>query len=302
MQQQFDGILVVDKPAEMTSAKVVARLKKMMAAGKVGHTGTLDPFATGVMLCCINRATRLARFFLGGHKSYDACVRLGVETDTQDLTGIVVSDRGAVAVSEEQVRSVLRRFEGIIDQVPPVFSALKHNGQPLYKLARAGRPVQKPARRIFIDKIELKEIDLPELRLSVSCSAGTYIRTLCSDIGKALGCGAHLTALRRTASCGFTLEAAATLAEIEAYAAAGRLAGRIVPMAEALRELPQAVAGPAVSKKILSGQTFTPAEFMAAFETKADGPIKIVDDNGDLIAVMQSDNARGRIGYCCVFN
>ncbi len=302
MRQELNGIIVVDKPAEMTSAQIVARLKKSLVVKKAGHTGTLDPFATGVMICCINRATRLAGFFLDGDKTYDATVRLGIETDTQDLTGRIVSVSKRVAFSAKQIRSVLKNFEGYVAQIPPVFSALKHRGRPLYKLARAGRPVQKTARRIFISQIELLEIDLPNIRLQVSCSAGTYIRTLCSDIGRQLGCGGHLTALRRTASCGYTIEEAATLAEIEALAASGQSNALLIPLANALRDMPKITVGRLLAKRILSGYVFLPAEFSAQSQFDGGGLIQVVDHDGHLIAVMDIDNDRNRVSYRCVFN
>ena len=147
---KVSGILVVDKPAGLTSAKVVARVKKLLGARKVGHTGTLDPFATGVLICCINKATKLSRFFLKGWKKYTAVLHLGIETDTQDSTGSVISVVNAVALDERFIRTVFQQFEGTIEQVPPVYSALKHKGVPLYKLARNGKPVQKPARQVTI--------------------------------------------------------------------------------------------------------------------------------------------------------
>ena len=189
---EFSGIIVVDKPANITSARVVAVIKKRLGARKVGHTGTLDPFATGVLICCINKATKLARFFLQGWKKYTAVLHLGIETDTQDSTGSIISTSDRIDCSEKKIQSVIQQYEGTIEQFPPLYSALKYKGVALYKLARSGKPVQKPARRVFISYIKILEIRLPFIRFETFCSAGTYIRTLCADIGTSLGCGGHL--------------------------------------------------------------------------------------------------------------
>jgi len=235
----LSGIIVVDKPANTTSAEVVAVVKKLLGAGKIGHTGTLDPFATGVLVCCVNRATKLARFFLHGSKTYEAVLHLGIETDTQDFTGTVTATGKETGFSDHAIRSVFEQFEGTLDQVPPVYSALKHKGTPLHKLARRGTPVQKPARRVFISKIEIVKIDLPLVRFTVSCGAGTYIRTLCADIGASLGCGGHLKELRRIESSGFTVAEGVTLPQLKKLVLSGKASERMVSMADALQEIPE---------------------------------------------------------------
>jgi tRNA pseudouridine55 synthase len=257
MQSELNGILLVDKPEGMTSAQVVARIKKLFGVRKVGHTGTLDPFATGILICCINRATRLARFFLHGNKKYEAVLHLGVETDTQDSTGIVTSTCDDVLFSEIKIRSVFNQFKGSIEQIPPVYSALKCKGTPLYKLARRGKPVQKPARRITIFNIEILKIHLPLIHFSVSCSAGTYIRTLCSDIGKRLGCGGHLKELRRIQSSGFSIAEAVKLSELENIAVYEKISHRIISMSKALQNMPEHIADRALAKKIMHGYILT---------------------------------------------
>ncbi len=186
-QTDLDGILVIDKPANLSSARVVAAVKKALKAGKAGHAGTLDPFAEGVLICCINQATRLAGFLLHGTKKYIAELKLGQETDTQDLTGTVVATANTVDYSPQTIQSVFESFKGSIEQLPPVYSALKHKGVPLYKLARRGQPVQKPPRQVQIYDICVDDVDLPYVRFEVSCSAGTYIRTLGADIGQKAG-------------------------------------------------------------------------------------------------------------------
>ena len=171
-----------------------------------------------MLVCCINQATRLAGFLLHGNKKYVAELRLGQETDTQDSTGTVVASAEPGDYSRQAIQAVVESFSGTIEQLPPVYSALKHNGVPLYKLARRGRPVQKPPRQVQIYDIGVQDIDLPYIRFEVSCSAGTYIRTLGADIGKQLGCGGHLSALKRVESSGFGLDQAIALPQLEAAA------------------------------------------------------------------------------------
>jgi tRNA pseudouridine55 synthase len=302
MQSELNGILLVDKPEGMTSAQVVARIKKLFGVRKVGHTGTLDPFATGILICCINRATRLARFFLHGNKKYEAVLHLGVETDTQDSTGIVTSTCDDVLFSEIKIRSVFNQFKGSIEQIPPVYSALKCKGTPLYKLARRGKPVQKPARRITIFNIEILKILLPLIHFSVSCSAGTYIRTLCSDIGKRLGCGGHLKELRRIQSSGFSIAEAVKLSELENIAVSENISHRIISMSKALQDMPEHIADQALAKKIMHGYILTKKDLKPLQPEKIEGFIKIVDTNNHLIAVLENMKKRNGFSYCCVFN
>ena len=302
MQPELNGILLVDKPAGITSAKVVARIKKIFGARKVGHTGTLDPFATGILVCCINRATKLARFLLHGNKKYEAVLHLGIETDTQDSTGIVTSTCDNVLFSEIKIRSVFNQFEGSIEQIPPVYSALKWKGTPLYKLARSGKPVQKPARRITIFNIEILGINLPLIHFSISCSAGTYIRTLCSDIGKFLGCGGHLKELRRIQSGGFSITEAVKLSEIENFALSEKISDRITSMSNALQDMPEHIADKGLAEKIMHGNIITKKDLRPAHTETSESFIKIVDINNDLIAVLKHTKESDRYGYCCVFN
>lgn len=296
------GILVVDKPAGITSAGVVARIKKIFGARKVGHAGTLDPFATGILVCCINRGTKLARFFLHGNKKYEAVLHLGIETDTQDSTGIVTSIYDNVLFSEIKIRSVFKRFEGTIEQMPPVYSALKFKGTPLYKLARNGKPVQKPARRVTIFNIEIFEINLPLIHFNISCSAGTYIRTLCSDIGKSLGCGGHLKELRRIQSGGFSIRKAAKLSEIESLALSEKIFDRIISMSNALQDMSEHIADKGLAEKIMHGNIITKKDLRPVHTETSESFIKIVDINNDLIAVLEDTKESDRYNYCCVFN
>jgi len=299
---ELNGILVVDKPADTTSAKVVAFVKKLLGARKAGHTGTLDPFATGVLACCINRATKLARFFLQGNKKYEAVLHLGIETDTQDSTGVVTATCDKTAFSEQAILAVFKQFEGTIEQLPPVFSALKHEGTPLYKLARRGKPVQKPKRRVFISNIEILEIDPPFVRFEVSCSAGTYIRTLCADIGTSLGCGGHLKELRRLESSGFAIAQAVPLSELKKLALSGELSERIISMPNALQGMSEHIADKDLIDKIKHGNILTKSDITPAETDGSEGFIKVLDTDKDLIAVLKHTTASNRYSYCCVFN
>ncbi len=298
------GILVVDKPPDITSAVVVATVKRMLNVKKIGHTGTLDPFATGVMILCLNRATRLSRFFLHGRKTYAAELALGVATDTQDATGRVLSRAPAPAVrlSETTIREAMARFEGDLDQTPPVYSALKHEGTPLYKLARQGTPVQKAPRRVTIERIRPTFIAPPAVHFTVTCSAGTYIRTLCSDIGDALGCGGHLASLRRIESSGFTLDEAVSLPALETLAEAGRAGENIVPMPDALKGMPAHGADNRLVRSIGHGKPLTAKEIPPA-AAGPDGLLKIVAarDPSRLIGVVRWRADREQYDYCCVF-
>jgi tRNA pseudouridine55 synthase len=296
------GMLAVDKPEGLSSARVVARVKQVLGAGKVGHTGTLDPFATGLLLLGINQGTRISRFVLGGDKTYQATLSLGVETDTQDLTGKVVAtaEPGLVeALDPEAVLRVVLGMEGPLKQTPPVYSALKHEGKPLYKLARQGRAVEKPARDVVVYGIRVDSIRLPRVDFVVRCSSGTYIRTLAHDMGRMLGCGGHLTALRRMETCGFTVDGALSLPELEAMSPRD-IEARVIPMARVLGFMPALEAGATLAEAIRFGRPL--AGDMVPGETKASGSpfLRVLDSGGNLLAVLEKTG--GNYNYCCVFN
>ena len=304
-QKKLNGIVAIDKPKDITSAKVVAHVKRLLNAKKVGHAGTLDPFAEGVLVCCINDATRLARFLLAGNKTYEASLKLGIETDTQDSTGSVTAVNQEYDCPADSIRSVVKQFEGRIEQQPPVFSALKHKGTPLYKLARQGTPVQKPARSVHIASINILEITLPLVRFSVRCSAGTYIRTLCADIGRKLGCGGHLFALKRLESSGFKIQQAVSLPKLEKLVSAGKYARFIVNMADALAEMPTCVADQDLIEKIRHGKTVSKKDLsfgpVSVKKDTEDFNIKVVDASNQLLAVLNYGKDPDRFSYACVF-
>ena len=231
-----DGILNLNKPRGPTSHDAVSRVRALTGIRRVGHAGTLDPLATGVLLICIGRATRVAEYLMTGRKTYRARVRLGISTDTYDAEGQVTA-QAPVDVDRAQVESALIRFRGSIAQVPPIYSAIKHKGTPLYRLARRGvepEQLSLKARQVEIFHLELTDWEPPECTLELACSPGTYVRALAHDLGQVLGCGAHLSALVRLASGRFRLEEAVALDDFTRAAAAGRWQGLLHPIDAAL--------------------------------------------------------------------
>lgn len=225
----INGMINVYKEAGFTSHDVVAKLRGILKQKKIGHTGTLDPQAVGVLPVCLGNATKLCDLLVDKTKEYEAVLRLGVTTDTQDLTGTVLTQR-PVTTARSQAEEVLLSFLGEYEQIPPMYSALKVNGQKLYDLARQGKEIERAARAVTIYKMDIQEIALPVIRFKVSCSKGTYIRTLCHDIGEKLGCGGAMESLKRTASGSFQAEEALTLAQIEELRDSGRIMDAVLPV------------------------------------------------------------------------
>jgi tRNA pseudouridine55 synthase len=234
--KQVDGVLLLDKPLGLTSNNALQKVRRLFSAAKGGHTGTLDPLATGLLPLCFGEATKFSADLLDADKTYEAVIRLGVTTDSGDAEGAVIAT-AAVDVSESDVSRVLPQFTGDLQQIPPMHSALKRNGRPLYELARQGIEVEREPRAVTIHAIDYLSFSGDLLTLRVSCSKGTYIRVLAADIGQAFGCGAHLAALRRTAVGALDLARAVTLAELEALDETGR-AGRLQPVDTLLQSLP----------------------------------------------------------------
>jgi tRNA pseudouridine55 synthase len=231
------GILNVDKPLGYSSHEVVVVVRKLLSQDKVGHAGTLDPLATGVLLLCLGKATRVSQFLMDSHKTYRAAVRLGVSTTTHDREGEITA-QSSVEVGQDEVKVALGQFVGRIDQVPPAYSAVKVGGKRLYDLARRGVIVEVSPRPVDVYALRLVDWTPPDITLEVECGAGTYVRALARDLGEALGCGAHLTALRRTRSGQFTVEQALSLKTLEAAAAAGDIARHLHPLDAAFAHLP----------------------------------------------------------------
>ena len=254
--ETLNGFLILDKPLGATSSNVVVRVRRQLPKGTaVGHGGTLDPEASGVLPICVGTATRLFDYIIDKQKTYVAELRLGEITDTQDATGQVVETR-PVTCGEAEVRAALPGFVGEIEQIPPMYSAVKKDGRRLYQLARRGETVEMPARRCVIHGIEyLEQTDARTHRLRVTCGKGVYIRTLCHDIGQALGCGAHMASLRRTAAGIFTLENACTPEQAEKLAQEGRLAEALIAPDAPLGHIPAVRVGAERLHAVKNGNT-----------------------------------------------
>ncbi len=297
-----DGILLVDKPEGLSSARVVSIVKRRLKVKKVGHTGTLDPFATGLLPIAVGKGTKLSRFYLGGNKAYQATLRLGIQTDTYDKTGETVAkaDEGVMAgLTEDRVKEAVAGFLGPQEQVPPVYSALKHKGVPLYRLARQGKAVTKPPRSIEILDIRVTRMELPQVEIFVSCSGGTYIRSIAHDLGEQLGCGAHLSALRRTGSSQFRVEDALTMDTLEKMESE-ELVPHILPPSQCIPFLPKLEVGEEILARIRHGQPLTKKDIGDVTDPGAD-TIRITTADDQLLALVSPDKNGLTYNYCCVF-
>jgi tRNA pseudouridine55 synthase len=288
MAGELHGVLLVDKPRGPSSFRVVQEVRRVLGVKRAGHGGTLDPLATGVLPVCVGEGTKLASFFLDADKEYDAEVLLGVATDTYDAEGTVVATKDPSGVNEQALRSSLRCFLGRIRQRPPAFSAIKQDGRPLYERARAGEAVEAPEREIEIHRIEVLALSLPRVTLHVVCSKGTYIRSLADDLGRDLGVGAHITALRRTRTGAFGLDRAVPLADVAAAAAAGRLP--LIPPAEALAHLPRAQVTGELEARVRQGQALTGHDLGSLHP----GLLAVVNAAGALVAVAEAPSDPSR--------
>ena len=274
------GILLIDKPAGLSSFEVVRRVRQALKVRKVGHGGTLDPFATGLLLLCLGEATKLVPFLMPEPKTYRAVVKLGEETDTQDPTGKVVA-RIDNLPGPEEIYGAAARFLGEIEQIPPMYSALHHQGERLYRLARRGETVAVPPRKVTIYELQIEEVALPLVTMTVTCSPGTYIRTLAADLGRDLGCGAHLAALRRLAVGPFKVEEALTL-EALAELTREELASRIIPPAASLPGLQPLTVGPEDAARLGHGQALP----WPGNNLKPGEQVRVLT-GGDLLAVAE---------------
>lgn len=248
----YDGLINVYKEKGFTSHDVVAKLRGICKQKKIGHTGTLDPDAVGVLPVCLGTATKVCDMLTDRDKEYIARLRLGITTDTQDLTGKVLS-QGEIRVSAEEAAQVICGFRGEQQQIPPMYSALKVNGKKLYELARQGKEVERSPRPVTVHEIEILEEDIPEFTIRVRCSKGTYIRTLCHDIGQRLGCGAAMASLIRSRAGEFAVEDSRTLGQLQELADQGRLMEAVVPVERLFEELPSATAKESAQKALQNG-------------------------------------------------
>jgi len=281
----IDGILVLDKPAGLSSNRALQMVKRLYGAAKAGHTGSLDPLATGVLPLCFGEATKFSQFLLDADKAYESTFVLGIATDTGDAEGEVRASRDASTIAEADVASALEAFRGEIEQVPSMYSALKHQGQPLYKLARRGLEVERKARRVVIKQLELRAFRggaRPEVDIYLECSKGTYVRSIAEDLGEMLACGAHVARLRRTRAGAFTLADSVGMATLEALKANDRLAemdALLLPADTAVDDLPLVRLSASGGFYIRQGQP------VLVPNAPCDGMVRVALETGEFLGV-----------------
>ena len=286
---QLSGVLNINKPAGMTSHDVVDVVRRLLKIRRVGHTGTLDPRATGVLPLCVGRATRVAQFLTQADKEYLITMRLGITTDTLDADGKVLSRTDDIAIDLVKLKEILKSFVGEVQQVPPLFSAKKHQGERLYRLARRGETVERDPIKVKIYDLTFLSLDLPFVRFQVACSKGTYARALCDDIGRALGCGAHLYALTRVRSGRFLVEEALTLEQLGQIVAEGRIREALIPVGEALAHLPAVRVHPESSRTVVQGGGLAAAALLSfPPEVEEGDQVRVLGYRRQLLAIAQA--------------
>ena len=282
----MDGVLNIRKEKGFTSFDVVAKLRGILHMKKIGHTGTLDPEAEGVLPVVLGKATKLVDLLTDKQKTYEALMHLGLETDTQDMTGTVLCEK-TVEVSEEEVEAVIRGFVGEYKQIPPMYSALKVDGKKLYELAREGKTVERKARTVHFYEIDIKEINLPYVRFSVTCSKGTYIRTLCHDIGQKLGCGACMEKLTRTKVSRFEIKDSLTLAQIEVLKKEDRLSEILIPIDQMFANYPSIIVSGEAARLAYNGNGIKDRDVRKDENILDEAYVRVYDDVEDFIGVYQ---------------
>jgi tRNA pseudouridine55 synthase len=279
----MDGVLVIDKPSGPTSFDVVRRIRSLLRVKKAGHTGTLDPIATGVLPVCLNQATKIAGFITEGQKAYEAVIRLGVETDTHDAAGKTLAVAPVPPLSAETLEEILPRFRGSFSQTPPMYSAVKIDGKRLYELARAGEEVPRAPRPVTVYELVMRDFSASEVHLFLRCSKGFFVRVLAHDLGRALGCGAHLRSLRRTASGAFTEAQALKLDRVMSLcsSAGGRveIERQLISIPDALADLPAVLVSRLDAVRVARG---IPVEGQAP-----EGRVRLLDPAGALLAIAE---------------
>lgn len=294
MTQINDGIVLVDKEVGETSYDVVRKIKRLLRIAKVGHAGTLDPFATGLLIILLGQGTKLSNLIMTGQKVYRATLRLGVETDTLDLTGLEVRTNSVPEIRPEQIGQKVREFIGDIDQTPPAFSAIKHKGVPAYILARKGEVPELKRRRVRIFDIKVLDVNLPDITIEVVCSAGTYIRSLAADLAAELGPGGHLISLRRLASGRFNVDHALSSGRILEQDKTAFLMDHLIPLASAVPELPEVEVPRALAEKIRRGYQPYWKELSGRYDTvyEESRNVKLVSRR-ELVAIAEVNLSKG---------
>ncbi len=278
----MNGILLIDKPSDWTSSDVVAKLRGVLHEKRIGHSGTLDPMATGLLVLFVGRATRACSFAEADDKEYHAALRLGLTTDTQDVTGRMLRESDASFVTEELLREALRRFEGEIGQIPPMYSAIKQGGKKLYEIARRGGEVERKPRPITVRRLALTGRDGEDWLLDIGCSKGTYVRTLCHDIGESLGCGGCMSALRRVRAGAFSVQEAHTLSSVIAAAAEGRAEELLLPLDGLFAAYPALTVGAEAERRIRCGNE-------AALPDVPDGVWRVYGEDASFLALCRTE-------------
>ena len=284
------GVLNIYKEKGYTSHDVVARLRRIVGQKKIGHTGTLDPKAEGVLPVCLGKATKLCDLLTDKDKTYEAVLLLGISTDTQDTTGKILEEKNTADLREEAVREVVLSFEGEYDQIPPMFSALKVGGKKLYELARDGKEVERKPRHVQIYRIRILQIDLPRVRMEVTCSKGTYIRTLCHDIGEKLGCGGCMESLLRTRVERFGVAESLRISEVEQLMDEGTLQEHMIKVDEMFPDYQKVYLTPEASAAVRNGNSFRLGDViwiseLSGFQNAE--RVRVYDEERNFIAVYE---------------
>lgn len=288
-QDSVDGVLIAHKEAGWTSHDVVAKIRKLLGECKVGHAGTLDPGATGVLPILVGRATRIAEYLMNWDKEYRAILRLGETTDTQDASGQVLTKADPCQVNEAMIRMVVTQFRGAQRQLPPMYSAVKVSGQPLYKAARAGKTIDRVERSVTIHELEVLAIEGCDVTLRVVCSKGTYVRTLCADIGQALGVGGHLYALQRRRVGPLSIDEAMTIDEIVSHLAMDTLRKRFVSLDQLLSQFPTVIVNAEQAQRVVHGTPVSPVGISQLPAFPHPMPVRLKNEAGQLLAIGTHD-------------
>ncbi len=288
-QDSVDGVLIAYKEAGWTSHDVVAKIRKLLGECKVGHAGTLDPSATGVLPILVGRATRIAEYLMNWDKEYRAVLRLGETTDTQDASGQVLTKADHCQVNEEMIRMVVTQFRGAQRQLPPMYSAVKVGGQPLYKAARAGKTIDRVERSVTVHELEVLALEGCDVTLRVVCSKGTYVRTLCADIGQALGVGGHLYALQRRRVGPLSIDEAMTIDEIVSHLAMDTLRKRFVSLDQLLSQLPTVIVNAEQAQRVVHGTPVSPVGISQLPASPHPMPVRLKNEAGQLLAIGTHD-------------
>jgi tRNA pseudouridine55 synthase len=296
-----DGMILINKPVGITSNKALSKVKRLAGIKKAGHTGTLDPFASGLLPVCINRGTKLVRYLLHKEKEYTGVIKLGTATDTLDKTGTIIKEADIPELSFETIDQAAVKFRGEIQQIPPSFSALKHNGVPLYKLARQGTMIKKDPRNVNIYELRIMNFTKNTIKIKVRCSAGTYIRTLAADLAEELNTAGHLETLERTKSSSFDIKNSVTPDELQDICSSGNISQYIIPPEKIIDFMPEFKVDDTLVPIILNGGKITVYDVTQNIFPD-DVPVRITSPKDELVSIMRKEKNSDFLRYDAVFN